>query len=230
MGACIYRNVNAENVLDVFDEARIERQKSPDQMFKKFSKSSDKDRFVLTRLLGRKPIKVSWVGFHKPSLQETFIRKNHGSEYNYLLKFILERISWAARDADPQGDHKCDIVLSSQKMYPFETTLQYIERLRRGIGRYNTRANWEHIGEFSHRPHENEQDTHIADITASAFHMAIEPKEHQMTDERFLMNLGSRLYRGNNNRPHGLKLWPDEAVRPAIEQGRLRFVGAFETD
>ena len=67
MGAVIVRRCNLNNALSAFAEAREERAKGEIQ-FRKFSKASDKDNFVLTKLLGRKPIRTAFVGFHKPSL------------------------------------------------------------------------------------------------------------------------------------------------------------------
>ena len=95
---------------------------------------------------------------------------------------------------------------------------------KRGLGRYNTRVNWENVGNLTQSPHQDETGTHLADIAASAFHRAIEPKEHGMTDERFFNNIFRRVYRGHKNKPHGLKIWPNEAIEPAKRDGRLLFL------
>ena len=225
MGAVVVRRCNLENALAVFDEAREERGKGDAVAFRKFSKANVKDNFVLTKLLGRKPVRTAFVGFHKPSLSGTHIRANHGSEYNYLTKFMLERISWAVRDAESSGgDHQADVVFSHQDMYPLDDCRDYIDKLKRGAGRYNTRANWEHLGQFLDEPHEDEGRMHLADLAASSFHMAVEPKQHDMTDERYFRHLLSRLYRGRESKPFGLKMWPDSATAEAVQQGRLTFL------
>ena len=227
MGAVIVRRCNLNNALSAFAEAREERAKGEIQ-FRKFSKASDKDNFVLTKLLGRKPIRTAFVGFHKPSLTGTHIRSNHGNEYNYMSKFMIERISWAVRDANSSGgDHKADVVFSHQDMYPQEKFLEYIERLKRGRGRHNTRTNWEHVAQISDTPHKDEGDTHLADLAASSFHMAVEPKNHGMTDDRFFRNLLTKLYRGREAKPHGLKLWPNDATQTAKDEGRMTFLDSL---
>lgn len=224
MGAVVVRRCNLDDALAIFDEAREERSKG-DATFRKFSKAGDKDNFVLTKLLGRKPIRTIFVGFHKPSLAGTHIRENHGNEYNYLTKFTLERISWAVRDAPSAGgDHKADVIFSHQDMYPLDNCRDYISKLQRGAGRYNTRANWEHLGEFSGEQHQDEGSMHLADIAASSFHKAIEPKQHGMTDERFFCHLLQRLYRGRGQKPFGLKMWPDSATEAARIDGRMTFL------
>lgn len=225
MGAIVVRRVNLPHVMQMFDEARAERRKPDGAKFKKFSKSNSKDNFVLTQALGSKPVKVAVIGFHKPSLENTYVRQNHGNEYNYLFKFLIERISWIVRDADSAGgDHSTDIILSRQEMYSFDELRGYTEKLKRGRGRFNTRTNWENIGNIDQTPHQNETEMHLADLVASSFHLAIEPKDHGMTDERFFMNLSKRIYRGREGKPHGLKLWPNEAIEPAKSAGRLLFL------
>ena len=225
MVAVVVRRCNLDNALAVFDEARAERC-CEGKTFRKFSKSNDKDNFVITKLLGRKPIRTAYIGFHKPSLAETHIRKNHGNEYQYLSKFMIERISWAVRDAEKLGgNQKCDLIFSQQDMYDLSEFTDYVTKLRLGRGRYNTRANWEHIGNISEEPHADEGPTHLADSAASSFHMPIEPKLYGMTDERFFLNLSqATLYRGREGKPFGLKMWPEQAIKPAKELGRLRFL------
>ena len=223
MGALVVRRCNLDNVVAVFHEAREERSKG-NKPFRKFAKAPEKDNFVLTKHLGRKPIRTAFIGFHKPSLVGTHIRASHGSEYNYLTKFMLERISWIVRDASSAGgDHKAEVVFSHQDMYSVTELHSYIAKLQRGKGRYNTRANWEHLGDFTSESHVDEGRMHLADLVASSFHRAIEPKQHGMTDERYFRHLLARLYRGRDAKPFGLKLWPESAVTDARACGGMAF-------
>lgn len=227
MGAVVVRRVNLDHTIALFAEARDERDKAG-KAFRKFARASDKDNFVLTRRLGQKPVRAAFVGFHKPSLEGTFIRDNHGNEYNYMTKFLLERISWIVRDAQSAGgNHKADIVFSHQDMYPMTELASYIKKLKRGSGRYNTRANWEHLADIHDEPHRDEGNMHLADLAASSFHMALEPKQHGMTDERYLRNLLPRLYRGREEKPFGMKIWPEAAVVTATSEGRLAFLAGL---
>lgn len=98
----------AENVAAIFDGGREER--GHNRRFKKFSSSNDKDNFVLTKLISQQKIRLIQVAAHKPSLDGSWIRSNHKNEYQYLMKFALERISWVARNSakceDDQGQRR----------------------------------------------------------------------------------------------------------------------------
>lgn len=89
MGAVIIRDDFLASVMDAFDEAREERQTT--KAFKKFSKESDKTRFVLSKVIASKRLQTVFVAIHKPSMSGSYIRDNHANEYNYLLKMLIER-------------------------------------------------------------------------------------------------------------------------------------------
>lgn len=221
MGAVVYRRSNAGAVLNVFSEGRLERGKQ--NTFRKFSKSHDKDNFVLTRGLANKPVKITCVAFHKPSLDGGYVRTDHQKLYNYLLKMTVERISWIARDAEHgvgQDNRRCRLVLSESEMYPVQGMQGYLDRLR--AGDHNTRTAWAFIDqEIEIEPHADEERTHLADLAASAFGAAIEPKQHGMTDDRFIRNLGPKLYRGDNGTLYGVKLFPKVEIDQLRTQGHL---------
>ena len=130
MAAIIFRREYLPEALSTFNEARAQRGNNG-KRFRKFSKSSDKDNFVLTNILSQKPVKFCFIAFHKPSLAGTNIRSNHGNEYNYLTKFLIERVSWTVRDAEVRAGNKvCDIILSEQSMYPLSDLHDYFHKLR----------------------------------------------------------------------------------------------------
>ena len=92
IGATVFSRSDEGDIVGLFDEARKERGK--DKTFQKFSKCSDADNFVLTQLLAKKPVRIAQVALHKPSMAGSYTRSNHSEEYQYLCKFIIERISW----------------------------------------------------------------------------------------------------------------------------------------
>lgn len=213
MGAVIVRDDFLDETMTAFDEARTERYQ--DRQFRKFSEENDKGRFVLSQRIASKKIRTAYVAIHKPSMQGSYIRDNHANEYNYLLKMLIERISWAVRDAAqlagrPNGP--CRLVLSEQRMWPYPEMFAYIDRLR--AGQHNCRAHWEAVS--ANEPdviqHQNEHPIHLADIAASAFAMAIEPKMHGMTDDRFLRQFAPTIYAKHGKR-FGLKIFPDKEMK-----------------
>jgi len=223
MGATVIRDKYIAEVLKIFDAARDIR--ASQKTFKKFSKENDINRYVLTSLIGQSKVRTCFVAIHKPSMQGTYIRDNHANEYNYLFKILLERISWIVRDAPiiKNGNGPCRIVLSEQRMYPYEDLFDYLDRLK--AGKHNCSAAWEHLSDEtpSILQHEDETPVHIADIAASSFAMAIEPKSHGITDDRYIRNLSPTIY-CRYGRAFGVKLFPEREMRQRMQEPRFSFL------
>ncbi len=228
IGAAIYDRSVESDILAIFDESRKERGHS--KIFNKFSKSSDQDNYVLTQRLASKPVRIVQIALHKPSMAGTFTRSNHKEEYQYLCKFMIERVSWIARDsAINKGlpDTKCQLIFSEQRMYPYEDLCAYFSKLKSGRSQYNTSAEWQYIDtEVGYLPHQNEHAIHIADIVASAMHRAIEPKKHGMTDDRFQRNLAPLVYRRKGIQ-YGVKLFPTKEILSMRKEGKFQFLDSI---
>lgn len=208
-----------------FDNCR--KEKGAATVFNKFSKCGDRDRFLLTRNMGRLPVRIVQVAVHKPSMTGSFTRSNHKLEYQYLCKLVVERVSWIARDSarnHPGENNTCQLVFSEQTMYPYQDMAEYFSRLRRGRRKFNNSAEWAHIAnELDITQHRNEEPIHLADIAASALHCAIEPKTHGMTDDRFQRNLHPVIYKKNDMK-YGIKIYPMDKLVPLIEQGQFPYL------
>lgn len=177
--------------------------------------------------MASKPLRIAQVALHKPSMAGSFTRAHHLEEYQYLCKFAIERVSWIARDsaaAKRMPDTKCKLIFSEQSMYPYDSLIEYLGKLRNGRMRYNSSIEWDYIDpEIGYMPHRDEHPIHLADIAASALHKAIEPKRHGMTDDRFQRNLGQAIYR-KHSKPYGIKLFPGKEIGEMKEQGSFGFL------
>jgi hypothetical protein len=227
IGCAVVAAAEIADTLGVFEETRRERGKTTP--IRKFSNSSEKDNFVLTKNLSNKNVRIIQVGLYKPAMAESFIRGDHKSEYFYLIKFAMERISWLARDRAKRRGHysqnsKCRLVFSEQKQHSYGELCEYLNRLQTGKLRYNCSIEWDYLHDVvTCEPHANEQPIHLADIAASALHKAIEPKAHGMTDDRYQKNLHPALYR-RDGRVYGLKLFPAPDIAQMRLKGELDFL------
>lgn len=225
IGAAVFSLTDEPAILSLFEAARAER--GHNKAFLKFSKNNEKDNFVLTKELAKHPVRITQVALHKPSMAGSHIRTNHQEEYQYLTKFAIERVSWIARDAargrDPKW-HTVKLIFSKQELYPYEDIAKYLNLLRDGRGKYNCSIEWDYIHEtFTAQKHKDETGIHIADLTASSLHKALEQKQHDMTDDRFERNLMPILYR-KHGRCFGIKLFPRKEIQSLLENGRLEFM------
>jgi hypothetical protein len=104
------------------------------------------------------------------------------------------------------------------------------------LGTFNeARAEREHTKPFKKFISNNDKDNfvltkllvHFGDIVASAFHRAIDPKKHGMTDDRFARNLIPTIY-SRSGRPYGLKIFPPAAIDKLQKIGQLGFLKMFK--
>jgi hypothetical protein len=161
IGSAVTAIAEVDSVLKIFSEARGERQHS--KTFKKFSSNNEKDNFVLTKMLESKPVRTVMVAIHKPSMVDSHIRSHPQKEYQFLVKWALERVSWIARDsAATKGgkpeENRCKLIFSEQKTYPYEDLCAYLNKLRRGGDRFNCAIEWEYLHpDIGCERHRNEQ-------------------------------------------------------------------------
>lgn len=214
-----------DNTIDLFDHARAI---CGDRRFKKFSKLRDVHAYLLTSLFPLYPITTFHVALHKPSIEGSAMSGVASMEYSYLIKLILERISWFTRNQhhlnDP-GTSTCRLVFSERKELSYEDIKQYLWWLKIGAGAHNCSVDWQYIdaSNVDYMPHENETPTHLADIAASACGRALE-RYHATPDDRFIRNLGPTIFRNWRGLAHGLKIFPYQAEELLWETDRVDFI------
>lgn len=125
--------------------------------------------------------------------------------YFYTFRFLLERLSWFARDHGSVLDY----TLAAIVRFKTATLRHYEQRLRAEPG---CNVAWHHLDAHGGRidqPNRVEL-LQLADIAASATFKAFDPDEFGNTEVRYLTELAPRLYR----RPpgpltsYGLKMHP----------------------
>src|SRR4029079_7311328 len=88
----------------------------------KFQNCNDRSKHILSSLVAQYPIWTVHIGGDKPALTGKNIGLNKNRLYAYLLKFLLERISWFVRDQnhchDP-ANYRCHLVFSKNESLPY---------------------------------------------------------------------------------------------------------------
>lgn len=138
---------------------------------------------------------------------------NDDQAYLYTFRFLLERLSWMARD----GGYKLSYTLSHVVRFKKAKLRQYEEALRLTTG---CQVAWQVIdgpgGELD-QPGRVEH-LQLADTAASATWAAFEKDRYGNTERRYLELLAPRLYRRGNSplTSYGLKIHPyTAAIRAA---------------
>lgn len=161
-------------------------------------------------------IVVTNVVVCKRHFSETAIR-DADPAYLYTFRYILERISWYARDNDGTIDYTLAHVVRFKKA----KLRQYEELLKLDPSCQVHLASIERTGQLE-QPSKVEH-LQIADICASAVFNAFEPDRYGNTEQRYLLELGPRFYRRPSGKltSYGLKIhpWNDDtrALYPWID-------------
>lgn len=127
--------------------------------------------------------------------------------YLYTLRFLLERLSWMARDAHPSL--KLDYTIAHVRGFKKEKLREYERRLREDR---RCRIEWGHVyGPGSIAGMSEVEELQLADSVASSTYAAFEPNNRKwgLTERRYLVELRGRLYRcGSDLSSYGVKLHP----------------------
>lgn len=206
MAAVIVPNEDLDTVANHQALLRADINRQPGDALHWQNMKSHSHRLHAAKSLAQMPLTVTAVVVGKDHLSGNLPDEDHA--YLYTLRFLLERLSWWARD-----NKTClSYTLSHVKRFKVAKLREYEQRLR---DRWDCSISWPWLdpsGGRIDRPKQVEQ-LQLADIAASAIFKAFEPDEYGNTEQRYLQEFSDRLYR----RPpgpltsYGLKIHPGEA-------------------
>lgn len=144
-----------------------------------------------------------------------YTEMNDDQAYLYTLRFLLERMSWLARDSG----HQLTYTLAHVVRFKVERLREYEARLRSAP---KCNIAWEAVDPRGGRIDQPSRVEllQLADAVASATFTAFEPDAFGNTKDRYLREFASRLWRRGNGpnalTSYGLKLHPySDATRAA---------------
>lgn len=232
ISAVIVRTTAAQSVTDVWDLARRHAKKAPNWDWKSFKDiPSPHHKFLIARLVSDLPIRIAAVFAHKPTIRTLGKSKNYGDLYFYLSHLLLERISWVCRDEFerfPYGDGSAKIVFSERASLRMDEFASFVGQIKLGESRYRSMADWNYVdlNNIHTRIHKNCDGLRIADFVASSFGVAVEYKMHDLTDDRFVMQMRRKIYTdGRRMYGNGVKFFPPECEWELPNEPRMRWIG-----
>jgi hypothetical protein len=167
---------------------------------------------VAQALGGGQILTVSAVVVCKRHFPKGTIRMDEDSAYLYTLRYLLERLSWLARD----NGRMFSYTLSHIIRFPTWKLRSY-ESILRTTGGCEIAWAWmdPHGGRINQ--HSRIELLQLADLTASAIAAAFEPDPFGNTERRYLRELAPRLYRRPPGKltSYGLKIHPGNAQAKA---------------
>jgi len=184
-----------------------------------FARLSHEERVAVCHGLGKLPIRVLAVCINKRALALGHTLAGERRLYFYAVRFLLERISWLARDNAPTsgGDGKCKLHYAACKGLSYQRMYQYLHLLTA----QSTQINWDHI-ETAAKPDINVPSASIwlrvSDCVATSFARAVELTPQGFCEDRYVRLLKPVVYRRSGKyMSYGIKVFPQE---PSPEKAR----------
>lgn len=155
---------------------------------------------------------VSSVVVAKRHISDNVSSMNDDRSYLFTLRFLLERLSWFARD----NGRELTYTLAHVVRFKIEKLREYEEALHTLPCCQIAWASLNPKGGHIDQPQRQEM-LQLADLSASATFAAFEPDAFGNTERRYLGQLGSRLYRRTGPlTSYGLKMHPwNESAKAA---------------
>ncbi|MDX3100431.1 DUF3800 domain-containing protein [Nonomuraea angiospora] len=148
---------------------------------------------------------ISTVVVAKRHISDNVLGMNDDRSYLFTLRFLLERLSWYARDHGRELTYTLAHVVrfKIEKLREYEAALRQLPDCNIAWGSLNVR------GGRIDQPQRLEL-LQLADLAASATFAAFEPDSYGNTEPRYLQLLSDRLYRRGTApvTSYGLKMHP----------------------
>ncbi len=169
---------------------------------------------------------------HKPSLLEPEKFKEPYRLYFYAVRYLMERLSWLARDNhNPRkwgGDGTISILFSNRQGMPYDEMKNYLRLLEiKKNNNQDIRIEFQHtpLNKISTQTPGRSMGLQLADACAGAFFNALERDLFGNTEPRYIELLKQILYKHDGTSwGYGTKIVPREAINNLKEESSLEWL------
>ena len=176
------------------------------------------------------------VAVHKPSLRDRETFQGGFRLYFYITRYLLERVSWLARDlhrpAPAAGDGTVEVIFSNRQGMSYADLTAYIKKLgadKEHGQKIEIDFNHLKIDQITTRTPGKSMGLQLADALASGFFNGLERDHYGNTEPRYAKNLKLTLYRhAHKVEGYGLKIVPGAAKDSLQQRPELEWLKEFE--
>jgi len=180
--------------------------------------------------------RVVGVCVHKPSLLEPEKFRERYRLYFYAVRYLIERISWLARDRHNSskwgGDGAVELLFSNRQGMSYDEMRKYLRLLERQKNTgHDIRIEFDRIpiDRLRTQTPGKSMGLQLADAAAGAFFNALERNNFGNTEPRYLNMISPVLYRHERNiQGYGLKIVPREAKQILLTEESLKWLTQFK--
>jgi hypothetical protein len=231
LAAFVTRKRTDLETVKVVDQVRQEFQLHPRKHIHwKNLKHPQKVRYA--QIIAALQARIIAVCVHKPSLLEPEKFQDRYRLYFYAVRYLIERISWLARDRhNPDkwgGDGTVQLIFSNRQGMSYNEMRDYLRLLekQKQVGK-DIRIEFDKIpiDKLETRTPGRSMGLQLADASAGAFFNAIKRDKFGNTEPRYLKIVLPILYRHKNNyQGYGFKIIPREAITNLGNDENLRWL------
>ncbi len=159
------------------------------------------------KVLAEKPIGLCVVASNKKTILDSnkmSVFKVKGHLYNYLVRFLLERVTHAcakAANRDGNGQGRLSVTFSRRSGTDYQVMREYLRLMRDGkeVMKPMRSINWEFLDPDAIRVenHSVRAGLQIADVLTSATSSALEPDQYGSIESRYASILRGNFIRHN---------------------------------
>jgi len=231
LSAFITRKSTDLETVKVIDKVRSEFKRHPKKHIHwKDLKHPEKVHYA--QIISSLQARIISVCVHKPSLLEPEKFQERYRLYFYAVRYLLERVSWLARDRhNPEkwgGDGTIELLFSNRQGMSYKEMKEYLDRLKtqKKSGRdIQIDFNSLPIDSINAQTPGKSMGLQLADAVAGASFNAIERDKYGNTEPRYLEILKKLLYRHNGQaNGYGLKIMPRETLRNLESEQSLKWL------
>jgi hypothetical protein len=235
LAAFVTREKTDLDVVKVIDQVRREFDLHPRKHIHwKSLKHPQKVRYA--QIIATLQARIIAVCVHKPSLLEPETFRQRYRLYFYAVRYLIERISWLARDRhNPSkwgGDGTVELIFSNRQGMSYDEMRQYLQLLekQKQMGKH-IQIDFDRIpvGILKTQTPGRSMGLQLADAVAGAFFNAIERDRFGNTEPRYLKTIQPVLYRyGSGCQGYGFKIVPREAITNLSNDENLKWLLGFK--
>jgi len=234
LGACIVSRENDLKMPAWRDKilARFTEKKTRELHFRNLDHSQ---KIVVCQEMAELPIGISLAMSHKVTIpgskwEKTFKQKNY--LYNYLIRWLLERVSETCHRAANQHPCSVRIVFSQRKSSDYQSMRDYLVLMRDGREQFRSprSINWNviDVDRIAVENHSKWAGLQLADCATSAFFNAVEPNRYGNYEPAYARLLGNKLLRSKAGNALDCGLCPVPSVhKSALDPAQTAFFLSF---
>jgi hypothetical protein len=207
LSACIFPDQNQPDVLSTVADIRVNLRQPPAHTISFKDLTHQSRVYVVSRYAALPYLTVTSVIVCKREVPKPMTDLD--GAYLYTLRFLLERISWFVDDAKGQAY----VTFAHIDYFKIDKLHEYVETLRH----QHTEIRWQALFlPVRMQTMQGNDFLQVADTVASATAQAFEPDRFGNVEQRYLRDLGPRIYRrGRKVTSYGLKLHPRKMAQDA---------------